>query len=882
MLASDKKLRRKNSKKHNKVLARLSVVLIASTGILFIGSTAWVQSSQDIVAEAHENKANNTGADKARHDSELIAVVNSDEGIKENGGLIVYADKLVTLPDTEHYEFATLSEAKAGIEDGTYGGYVVIPGDFSKSVASLNDTPQACELDYAIDREADATKQYMALHSIYNFGTKLNNDISYMYVNNIMTEFHKAQDAAGSVMSNDIRDKEAIEAISANDLVALVEVPEMKQAENNITPLDVSTYVSNTDSILKGIEDEYQAGITDVNGKLAAIQGSGTELSDNLMNISGNASNVDAIENIDEADAVKTAKDNVSKAITEDKAGTDAANNSISGVNTDVNSLVDKINDSLNRSLDTSNGELDQISATIKDIDATLNVTSNQDGTVSIGYNGGPAVKLEVEENEDTRIDDLRAAFSAITSKLAQAVNEQTEVTESVNYDTTSKVTVTNAVKNNNETVYVVSYDGNGNLVTDDSGKPIVTQRTFTSYTVTDEEKEIPVSGKTDVIVNAAKSVQDVFDELSKDEAITNALEENGYQDVASFMAAVSADPSILEHTHHVAVASSEKEINDFNSYISSKLQDAGSKVTNAKYHEIDVKTMGLYDQGGNKLPECTINTALIKILNLTSSGENSIQEMLTKNLAARTESYNTTTANLFNSVNDQVAITNTEIDTAKSALEEDYGKGNDAVKGYNEKIAENTPTFTGDAAAQSIKLRTQATDMQDEVLKNNKSYIDYADEVFKTSTENVDNLRQNISDTKEASDKAVSDGLSNARSVKEETSSANQSMMKNFADKLPNTRIGSLENTSAYQFIVSPLNAVDVSADAKEVLADQAKVPSAGNAQPETSETAVTAAQNNAGIVHILALIILSAGVVGLIIFFVIRFKSRRDNQSR
>lgn len=882
MLASDKKLRRKNSKKHNKVLARLSVVLIASTGILFIGSTAWVQSSQDIVAEAHENKANNTGADKARHDSELIAVVNSDEGIKENGGLIVYADKLVTLPDTEHYEFATLSEAKAGIEDGTYGGYVVIPGDFSKSVASLNDTPQACELDYAIDREADATKQYMALHSIYNFGTKLNNDISYMYVNNIMTEFHKAQDAAGSVMSNDIRDKEAIEAIRANDLVALVQVPEMKQAENNLTPLDVSTYVSNTDSILKGIEDEYQAGITDVNGKLAAIQGSGTELSDNLMKISGNASNADAIENIDEADAVKTAQGNVSQVITDDKAGTEAANNSISQVNTDVNSLVDKINDSLNKNVNTSNSELDQISTTLKDIDATLNVTLNQDGTISIGYNGGPAIKLEVEETEDTKIDDLRRAFSTITLKLAQAVNEQTEVTASVNYDTTGKVTVTNAVKNNEETVYVVTYDENGALVTDDSGKPVVTEKTFPSYTVTDEEKEIPVSGKTDVTVNTAKSVQDVFDECNRDDAIINALKENNYNDVASFMTAVSNYPSILEHTHHVVVASPEEDVKSFNSYISDKLQDVCNSVANAKGQKLDVRTMNLYDQDGNKLPEYTINTALIKILDMTSSGENSIQGMLTKNLEARTLSYNTTTANLFNSVNDQVAITNTEIDNIKAALAEDYGKGNDAVKGYNKKIMENTPTFTGDAAAKSTQLRTQASKMQDEVLKNNKSYIDYADEVFRTSTENVDNLRQNISDTKEASDKAVSDGLSNARSVKEETSSANQSMMKSFADKLPNTRAGSLENTSAYQFIVSPLNAVDVSADAEEVLADQAQVPSVGNTQSETSETSVTAAQNNAGIVPILAFIILSAGVIGLIIFFVIRFKSRRDNQSR
>ena len=49
-----------------------------------------------------------------------------------------------------------------------------------------------------------------------------------MYLNNILSEFHKAQDGAATVMNNDLKDKDAIESIQSHDLVQLVEIPELK------------------------------------------------------------------------------------------------------------------------------------------------------------------------------------------------------------------------------------------------------------------------------------------------------------------------------------------------------------------------------------------------------------------------------------------------------------------------------------------------------------------------------------------------------------------------------------------------------------------------------------------------------------------------------
>ena len=103
---------------------------------------------------------------------------------------------------------------------------------------------------------------------------------------------------------------------------------------------------------------------------------------------------------------------------------------------------------------------------------------------------------------------------------------------------------------------------------------------------------------------------------------------------------------------------------------------------------------------------------------------------------------------------------------------------------------------------------------MQEALSENNMAYMQYADQVFQTATENVTVLQQTIMDTKEDSDAAVAEGLNNAIEIKAQTSRENQEILAEFTQKLPYTRLGTAEYTQAYQFIADPVNTEEISQD--------------------------------------------------------------------
>ncbi len=74
-----------------------------------------------------------------------IAVVNLDEGIKTENKQIFYAERLMDFSN-ENLIASTLEEARTGIENGSYAGYVIIPANFSKDATSLNTNPQKSTL----------------------------------------------------------------------------------------------------------------------------------------------------------------------------------------------------------------------------------------------------------------------------------------------------------------------------------------------------------------------------------------------------------------------------------------------------------------------------------------------------------------------------------------------------------------------------------------------------------------------------------------------------------------------------------------------------------------------------------------------------------------
>ena len=158
-------------------------------------------------------------------------------------------------------------------------------------------------------------------------------------------------------------------------------------------------------------------------------------------------------------------------------------------------------------------------------------------------------------------------------------------------------------------------------------------------------------------------------------------------------------------------------------------------------------------------------------------------------------------------------------VEANAQAAKQTFIQRNEEEKGqialYNDSLAQFQPQINTEFIRESISGISENSMKQQEALtENNMAYMEYADKVFQAAEENVSALQEHIQETKESSDKAVTDALSEAKGVKAETSGQNQQILDAFSKKLPYTRLGSAEYTQTYQFIASPVNTEDASVE--------------------------------------------------------------------
>ena len=224
-------------------------------------------------------------------ESKRIAVVNLDEGVSKKGKRVNYAERISRFPGT-NFEYASLEAARNGLKSGRFGAYIIIPAVFSKNVESINTMPQVSQLEYAVNKSCSGETQYELLYSVLSYLDSMNNNLSYMYVNNVLKEFHEAQDSAENIMENDARDKAAIDRIKPQDLVALVEVPQMRQEESTAEVLNLSGYTAKNTELADAIDEEYLRCVHDIQSQIAGLQEGGTALSGLLKELSAQAAEI--------------------------------------------------------------------------------------------------------------------------------------------------------------------------------------------------------------------------------------------------------------------------------------------------------------------------------------------------------------------------------------------------------------------------------------------------------------------------------------------------------------------------------------------------------------------------------------------------------------
>jgi uncharacterized phage infection (PIP) family protein YhgE len=266
--------------KYKKVIIFLTLVLGAA---VFGKAGAFTANPRETIAVWQEAQA---APDKREpKESEKIAVVNLDEGVRGRTGQVNYAEKLSRFPSMD-FEYTSLEAARAGLEAGRYGAYIIIPAVFSQNVESINSTPQVSQLEYAVNRSYSQERRYELLYNVQSYIDSLNDRLSYMYVDNILKEFHEAQDRADQVMDNDLKDKTAMERIEIGDLLVLEEVPDFQMEENTVEAPDISGYMEKNTVLANSMKEEYERSVKEIQAEAAELCAGGTALSERLNSLS--------------------------------------------------------------------------------------------------------------------------------------------------------------------------------------------------------------------------------------------------------------------------------------------------------------------------------------------------------------------------------------------------------------------------------------------------------------------------------------------------------------------------------------------------------------------------------------------------------------------
>lgn len=245
----------------------ISIITAAGSGFL-LGMKGRESVGGSQALQAGENKAVY---------SRRIAVVNQDKGTEVDGKIVNYASQLITDLDS-NFAMTSLEEARQGLENGLYGAYITIPASFSESVVSLNRRPRKAEVEFFFNENLGAEVMDNVILDTVAFVQKLNHDLSYMYVNTILKEFHTAQDAAQKVMENDQNDEEVILQIKPLDLVTMFTMPKMEWPENTTKVLDVQEYINKNLRLADTIGEQYREYISISEADYEALSSRGNEL----------------------------------------------------------------------------------------------------------------------------------------------------------------------------------------------------------------------------------------------------------------------------------------------------------------------------------------------------------------------------------------------------------------------------------------------------------------------------------------------------------------------------------------------------------------------------------------------------------------------------
>lgn len=243
-----------------------------------------------------------------------IAVVNMDDGVAMGEAQINYASQLMTFPG-DNFTVTGLTDAKSGIENGSYAAYIVIPETFSASVTSIENEPRKVTLGYQYNVKLDEESELQAVNDVNAFITLLNSNIAYMYMDAILAEFHRVQDDSSTILSNDKAELKLLEDVNAIQLIAVAEPVEEIFVENDIKPVELTTYTTKNTVLLESLLLSYAEAAQKGKEDYTSIQETNVEVGAATDNFFSTYQSVVEDSASGQAELLKTGRDSLTDAV---------------------------------------------------------------------------------------------------------------------------------------------------------------------------------------------------------------------------------------------------------------------------------------------------------------------------------------------------------------------------------------------------------------------------------------------------------------------------------------------------------------------------------------------------------------------------------------
>lgn len=187
-----------------------------------------------------------------------IAVVNLDVGVLQEDKSVKNYSTAIIDGLGDNYVLVSSSMAESGYNSGKYGAVLTFPTELSKAVESVNtDSPYQIEIGFKVNSNLPQEKYIQIYTELLTLQSDINSAITYMYVDSILEEFHKAQNEAKALMENNDELLGEAEKLNLGNYTSMIEMAEIPRKEFEPKPIEIVNFVNRAGEYANSISELY-------------------------------------------------------------------------------------------------------------------------------------------------------------------------------------------------------------------------------------------------------------------------------------------------------------------------------------------------------------------------------------------------------------------------------------------------------------------------------------------------------------------------------------------------------------------------------------------------------------------------------------------------